>query len=196
MSSAKQPTRSCRQPAKPAWRAVHRSRADPDPFRHSPRSGSRSRSGPRTPAPARAATWNSKKTTPSGPGPIVEVLRATGIRVEELTELSHHSLVQYRLPTTGEIVPLLQIVTIQDRCRAAAGGHPGTGRRAQHGHPPRPRAPAAPSRWSPPTTTTNAYGCHHCRCCSNAALGARASQRSAPRRHSLHARRRHRRAPA
>ena len=32
-----------------------------------------------------------------------------GIRIEELTELSHHSLVQYRLPTTGEIVPLLQI---------------------------------------------------------------------------------------
>jgi len=40
----------------------------------------------------------------------VEVLRATGIRIEELTELSHHSLVQYRLPTTGEVVPLLQIV--------------------------------------------------------------------------------------
>jgi hypothetical protein len=39
----------------------------------------------------------------------VEVLRATGVRVEELTELSHHSLVQYRLPTTGELVPLLQI---------------------------------------------------------------------------------------
>ena len=39
----------------------------------------------------------------------IEVLRATGIRIEELTELSHHSLVQYRLPTTGEIVPLLQI---------------------------------------------------------------------------------------
>ena len=39
----------------------------------------------------------------------VEVLRATGVRVEELTELSHHSLVQYRLPGTGELVPLLQI---------------------------------------------------------------------------------------
>jgi integrase len=39
----------------------------------------------------------------------VEVLRATGVRVEELTELSHHSLVQYRLPSTGELVPLLQI---------------------------------------------------------------------------------------
>jgi hypothetical protein len=39
----------------------------------------------------------------------VEVLRATGIRVEELVQLSHHSLVQYRLPATGELVPLLQI---------------------------------------------------------------------------------------
>jgi integrase len=39
----------------------------------------------------------------------VEVLRHTGIRVEELTELNHHSFVQYRLPTTGELVPLLQI---------------------------------------------------------------------------------------
>lgn len=39
----------------------------------------------------------------------VEVLRATGVRIEELLELCHHSLVQYRLPTTGEIVPLLQI---------------------------------------------------------------------------------------
>ena len=39
----------------------------------------------------------------------VEVLRHTGIRVEELTELSHHSFIQYRLPTTGELVPLLQI---------------------------------------------------------------------------------------
>jgi hypothetical protein len=39
----------------------------------------------------------------------VEVLRETGIRVEELTELSHHSLVEYKLPTTGETIPLLQI---------------------------------------------------------------------------------------
>jgi integrase len=39
----------------------------------------------------------------------VEVLRLTGIRIEELTELSHHSLIQYRLPTTRELVPLLQI---------------------------------------------------------------------------------------
>ena len=39
----------------------------------------------------------------------VEVLRLTGVRIEELTELSHHSLIQYRLPSTRELVPLLQI---------------------------------------------------------------------------------------
>ncbi|GAA2350124.1 tyrosine-type recombinase/integrase [Dactylosporangium salmoneum] len=38
----------------------------------------------------------------------VEVLRMTGIRIEELTELSHHSLVQYRAPA-GELIPLLQV---------------------------------------------------------------------------------------
>lgn len=39
----------------------------------------------------------------------IEVLRHTGIRVEELCELSHHSLIQYKVPATGELVPLLQI---------------------------------------------------------------------------------------
>ncbi|MHB2022752.1 MAG: tyrosine-type recombinase/integrase, partial [Mycobacteriales bacterium] len=40
---------------------------------------------------------------------IIEVLRHTGVRAEELLEISHHSLLQYRLPDTGEVVPLLQI---------------------------------------------------------------------------------------
>src|SRR5664280_292620 len=40
----------------------------------------------------------------------VEVLRSTGARIEELLELGHHALISYRLPTTGEVVPLLQIV--------------------------------------------------------------------------------------
>ena len=39
----------------------------------------------------------------------IEALRLTGIRCEELLELSHHSITEYRLPTTGELVPLLQI---------------------------------------------------------------------------------------
>jgi hypothetical protein len=40
---------------------------------------------------------------------MVEVLRHTGIRIEELTELSHHSLIQYLLPATGELIPLPRI---------------------------------------------------------------------------------------
>ena len=40
---------------------------------------------------------------------VIEVLRFTGVRVEELLELNHYSLVKYRLPTTGELVPLLQV---------------------------------------------------------------------------------------
>lgn len=39
----------------------------------------------------------------------IEVLRLTGIRCEELLELTHHSITEYRLPSTGEIVPILQI---------------------------------------------------------------------------------------
>jgi site-specific recombinase XerD len=41
---------------------------------------------------------------------IVETLRHTGVRVEELTELTHLALISYQLPDTGEIVPMLQIV--------------------------------------------------------------------------------------
>jgi len=39
----------------------------------------------------------------------IEVLRHTGIRIEELTELTHRSLVAYTMPSTGETIPLLQI---------------------------------------------------------------------------------------
>ncbi|MFF1715548.1 tyrosine-type recombinase/integrase [Streptomyces sp. NPDC058268] len=39
----------------------------------------------------------------------IEFLRLTGARIEEMLEVSHHSLVQYKLPATGEIIPLLQI---------------------------------------------------------------------------------------
>jgi len=40
---------------------------------------------------------------------IIEALRHTGIRIEELTELSHHSLIRYQLPSTGQLIPLLHI---------------------------------------------------------------------------------------
>ena len=64
---------------------------------------------PRAPHPERRAAE-----------PVTRPVRATscnrlrtcgeGIRAEELTELTHHSLVQYRLPGSGELIPLLHIV--------------------------------------------------------------------------------------
>jgi integrase len=39
----------------------------------------------------------------------VEVLRHTGLRIEEMLELTHHSFCSYTLPTTGEVVPMLQV---------------------------------------------------------------------------------------
>ena len=39
-----------------------------------------------------------------------ETLNETGIRVEELGEISHHSLIQYRDDGTDEVIPLLHIV--------------------------------------------------------------------------------------
>lgn len=40
---------------------------------------------------------------------VIEFLRHTGVRIEEMLETSHHSIVQFRLPTSGDVVPLLQI---------------------------------------------------------------------------------------
>jgi hypothetical protein len=48
----------------------------------------------------------------------IEILRATGIRIEELVELSHHSFVAYKLSSTGEIVPMLQIAPSKTQPRA------------------------------------------------------------------------------
>ena len=56
-----------------------------------------------------AATWAARRTTRSGPGPPSTSCATPAIRLEELIELSHHSLVQYRLPTSGELVPLLSV---------------------------------------------------------------------------------------
>jgi hypothetical protein len=39
----------------------------------------------------------------------VEFLRHTGCRIEEMLETSHHSITQYTLPETGELIPLLHI---------------------------------------------------------------------------------------
>ncbi|MCA1196299.1 site-specific integrase [Saccharopolyspora sp. 6V] len=41
---------------------------------------------------------------------LIETLRHTGVRLEELLEITHLALNSYQLPETGELVPLLQIV--------------------------------------------------------------------------------------
>ncbi len=40
---------------------------------------------------------------------VIEVFGHTGVRLEELLGLNHHSLIQYRLPSTVELMTLLQI---------------------------------------------------------------------------------------
>lgn len=40
---------------------------------------------------------------------IIEVLHHTGIRIEELPNSPHRSFVAYTLPSSGEVIPLLQI---------------------------------------------------------------------------------------
>jgi hypothetical protein len=103
---------------------------------------------------------------------IVEVLHATGVRVEELLELSHHSLVQYRLPTTGELIPLLQIARrrpIRNVSLWSAQSWPTYSPRSSTES----EAHLAPSRSSAPTTTTNGCGCHRHPACSSAASTAK-----------------------
>ncbi len=42
------------------------------------------------------------------------LMTETGVRIEELEEITHLSLVQFRLPDTGEVIPLLQIAPSKD----------------------------------------------------------------------------------
>jgi hypothetical protein len=39
----------------------------------------------------------------------VEVFRHTGVRIEEMLEITHRSFVSYTLPSSGEVIPMLQI---------------------------------------------------------------------------------------
>jgi hypothetical protein len=39
----------------------------------------------------------------------VEFFGSTGCRIEEMMEVSHHSVTQYAVPHSGEVIPLLQI---------------------------------------------------------------------------------------
>ena len=61
-----------------------------------------------------------------------------GVRIEELLELTHHSLSQYRLPSTGELMPLLQIAPSKTDPDVSSSSAP-TGRRAHRDHLPGPR---------------------------------------------------------
>ncbi|MGP3938052.1 hypothetical protein [Nonomuraea sp. KM88] len=100
----------------------------------------------------------------------IEVLRATGIRVEELTELSHHSLVQYRLPTTGELVPLLQIApskTDAERLLVPAPNSPTSSQRSSSAS----ATKLARSRSLHAMTSSNASGPIPHRCSSNGTTG-------------------------
>ncbi len=51
----------------------------------------------------------------------VEVLRHTGVRIEEMLELTHHSFCAYTLPTTGE-VGMPDFRPAVGRSSGAAGG--------------------------------------------------------------------------
>ena len=79
------------------------------------------------------------------------------MRIEELLEITHHSLVQYRLPGTGELVPLLQIAPSKTDAGTAPGRRPELAD-VLSAVITRIRDQAGPSRSSPPTTATNAYG--------------------------------------
>src|SRR5664280_1260070 len=63
---------------------------------------------PRAPHPGRTAV-EPCHTTVHATSCNTQLTPGEGIRIEELTELAHSSLVQYRVPTSGELVPLLHI---------------------------------------------------------------------------------------
>ena len=100
---------------------------------------------------------------------IVEVLQATGVRIEELLELSHHSLVQYRLPDTAELVPLLQIAPSKTDAERLLVVSPELADILSTIIV-RVRGCSARSRSSLVTTVTNACGRHRRPCCSSVTL--------------------------
>ena len=111
---------------------------------------------------------------------IIEVLRASGIRIEELLELTHHSLIQYRLPSHRRAGPAAADRPVQDRRRTAPGRLTRARRRARRGHHPAPRR----RRRSPadcPIRRPRARLAAPGRCCSSAA-SAPSTGRSPPQR--------------
>ncbi|WP_245717892.1 site-specific integrase [Nocardia miyunensis] len=110
----------------------------------------------------------------------VEFLRHTGVRIEEMLETSHHSITQYRLPTTSEIIPLLHIApskTDEERLLVSAPNSPMC-------YPPSwPESVPAmePSRQFRSTMSANESGSPRRHCCSNGPLPATANPSQRPR---------------
>ncbi|WP_053763308.1 hypothetical protein [Streptomyces sp. AS58] len=93
----------------------------------------------------------------------IEILRHTGIRIEEFLELGHHSIISYKLPTTGQVVPLLQVApskTDQERLVLVTPKLADVLSTAVS----RVRASDARVPLVQSTTTTNGSGTHPCPC--------------------------------
>ena len=87
---------------------------------------------------------------------------------------------QYRLPTTGELVPLLQIAPSKTDAERLLVVSPELAD-VLSAIITRVRGTAArPSPWSPPTTTTSASGCRPPRCCSSAGSAPRTAPSPPP----------------
>ena len=110
----------------------------------------------------------------------VEVLRMTGIRIEELTELSHHSLVQYRLPVHRRARPAAVGRPVQDRRGEAARRRRPSWRTCSRRSSAGSATPTAASRSRSPTTSTRKPGTRRCRCCSSAASAWRTGRSRSP----------------
>jgi hypothetical protein len=111
---------------------------------------------------------------------MVEVLRHTGIRIEELTELSHHSLIQYRLPDTGQLIRYCRSPRPRPTPNGCWSSHPSSPTCCRPSSPGSARGGRA-CRWWSPTTRTNASTTHPCRCCSSGADGWRTERSPRPR---------------
>ena len=103
----------------------------------------------------------------------VEVLRHTGIRIEEMLELTHHSFIAYTLPTTGEVVPMLQVAPSKTDAERLLLVSPELAEvltaiifRVRGGQS-RPAAGVAP------TTCSSRPGARRCRSCSNGGTAPR-----------------------
>ena len=98
---------------------------------------------------------------------LIEVLRHTGVRIEELTELTHRSFVAYTLPSTGEVIPLLQVTPSKTDKERLLVVSPELGEVLTRSSPGS-AADTSSSRWCRATTTPNDSTAHRCRSCSNA----------------------------